>query len=165
MKERPILFSAPMVQAILAGSKTQTRRVVKSPGMESPCPYGEIGDFLWVRETWGVRDGMIVYRANDEDMPLDKGEKWKPSIHMWRNASRITLEITNVRIERLQEISESDARAEGVSKYEGECPLRNKRLNKYQLQFAALWDSINAKRGLGWDVNPFVWVIEFKRII
>lgn len=162
MKERPILFSGAMVRAILDGSKTQTRRVCKLDvrgGMPQPeldsllrcCPYGQPGDRLWVRETWAktyVRQAgaeWFVYATGDNR--TDYGGPWKPSIHMPRAASRITLEITGVRVERLGEISESDARAEGVQSV---------------AEFKELWASIN---GLGsWEANPWVWVVEFRRI-
>ena len=137
-KERPILCSAPDVMAILDGRKTQTRRIMKPqpnrtwpdevtphwsvggnrtlPGASNPlrCPYGVPGDRLWVREAWRLPDGApkgwVDYRADD----TRDGFKWKPSIHMPRWASRITLEVTDVRVERLQDISEADAMAEGV---------------------------------------------------
>lgn len=210
MKERPILFSAPMVRAILEGRKTQTRRVVKPQpywiewkrkrvyegafldidkggrllinnlenalasfpmGEEKPriikCPYGKPGDRLWVREAWspllapditplpktslGQWKGMavqdVLYRA-DGEITLSKGESWHPSIHMPRWASRILLEITNIRVERVQEISEDDIWAEGI---DGAQPLK---------VFSALWDSINGKKH-PWSDNPWVWVIEF----
>ncbi len=183
MKERPILFSTEMVQAILKGDKTQTRRVVKpQPDFRPPflewlkkdqlswilehCPYAV--DQLWVRETWapGPLDGTpeYYYRADSYDCP--QVWPWKPSIHMPRKASRIQLEIINVRAERVQDISDDDADNEGVIlppltwredsiTYDPD-PWRN--------QFKKLWNSINAERGYGWDVNPWVWVIEFKRI-
>ena len=152
MKERPILFSAPMVRAILDGRKTMTRRILTERHGEY-CPYGHPGDFLWVRETFynsRMDNSMPThYRADnqDEDFQLI----WNPSIFMPRWASRILLEITAVRVERLQKISEDDARAEGVSP-ETVGP------------FSELWDSINRKPGRTWADNPFVWVIEFKRI-
>lgn len=194
MKERPILFSGPLVRAILKGRKTQTRRVVKPiPQMVSDkniatwdgdaavlmrlldkagrtCPYGGSGARLWVRETFRLFDssecacydhcncmsyhGKPVYRATADD-----GEsKWTPSIHMPRWASRITLEITNVRVERLQDISESDANSEG-------CMLEpfDQDWTQCRRWFMELWESIN---GAGsWDANPWVWVIEFKRVL
>jgi hypothetical protein len=192
MKERPILFSAEMVRAILDGRKTQTRRVaklnasgrVKLPGSPSnwhcedpdavlACPYGQPGDRLWVRETFRVIDGQtqpriaIDYRADPEDKWcrigdfLCDGKKWTPSIYMPRLASRILLEITNVRVERVQEISDKDCLAEGIADLA--IPLRPD-LTMYRSSYADLWDSINAKRGFGWDANPWVWVIEFRRI-
>jgi len=143
MKERPILFSAPMVRALRAGTKTQTRRVVKDRHIDAAppacffqwlrerCPYGQTGDRLWVRETWqhsnfplGPYDESctVFYRADYMDDPHGPdGEKspegryrnWEPSIHMFRSASRILLEVTAVRVERLQDISAADAVAEG----------------------------------------------------
>lgn len=182
MKERPIIFSGDMVRAILAGTKTQTRRVIKPQpyrvhlpaiyckrkgqyGLDA-CPYGVPGDRLWVRETWrddsydcewGTRM-QYSYRA---DFPHgDGGGNWRPSIHMPRHASRILLEITGVRAEHLQDITNEDCYAEGITQeqaneqwYDGPHP---------ESVFANLWDSLNAKRGYGWDVNPWVWVIEFK---
>lgn len=196
MKERPILFSGPMVRAIMDGRKTMTRRVVKPQpemvfdgeslsdgnaygGWEpklppwSKWPY-QLGDTLWVRETWqGAVDGDeplygIIYRASwNANEPAfkrdDRAEKyftgvskWRPSIHMPRWASRITLEVTGVRVERLQDITEHDAIGEGVisSDYD----------KTYRYAFSVLWDSINAKRGYGWAANPWVWVIEFRNM-
>jgi hypothetical protein len=177
-KERPILFSAPMVRAILEGRKTQTRRAIKlrppyvmderddgtpwpydttwSSGDQAsplmPCPYGKAGDRLWVRETFHrcphCAGGFISYRAGD-DRPLNPkcaAHGWKPSIHMPREASRITLGINGVRVERLQEITDADARAEGVSGAE---------------EFEELWCSINGRGS--WDANPYVWIVDFRR--
>lgn len=184
MKERPILFSTKMVKAILEGRKTQTRRVIKpqpndireSPfvksGIETTHGYEiklkhEPGDRLWVRETWNVLDSdgckpsdispikeRAIYKANGDEYPF-----WRPSIFMPRWASRIALEVVNVRVERVQDISEEDAMHEGatpllVDPDGGSCP--------YCEGFRALWDSINAKRGYGWDANPWVWVVEFE---
>ena len=208
MKEKPILFSAEMVRAILAGRKTQTRRVIKPQpnggirttvftssgiedihGREIKWAY-EVGDRLWVRETWAVvprfgqngpidigrlnpngdGDEGITWRANWNN---EKAYKWRPSIHMPRWASRITLEITDVWAERLQDISESDAQAEGMDRGDWTCPglsvcggPSSECHNCMSLikDYAALWDKLNAKRGFGWDMNPWVWVIEFKRI-
>jgi hypothetical protein len=189
MKERPILFSGAMVRALLDGSKTQTRRIVKGraldwlqPGMfnreyvASPdnglSPYGFAGDRLYVRETWQHSnhplgpydsDSLVFYRADyfddphgpdGEKSPEGRYREWRPSIHMPSAASRILLEVTGVRIERLQDISEDDAWAEG-------CPEdATWALDWYQL----LWNSLNAARGYGWDVNPWVWVVEFKKV-
>lgn len=122
-----MLFSGDMVRALLDGSKTQTRRLVKpqSPTSNELCPYGQPGDLLWVRETWnrtnpGGDSGVYYFRADtrfpDElgGRPYTGEEQWRPSIHMPRSASRIALEVTGTRIERLQDISESDVVAEGV---------------------------------------------------
>jgi len=134
------------------------------------CPFGALGDRLWVRETFqeyrwdGIRQSNIRYRADHPG--LTTTIPWKPSIHMFRWASRITQEITGLRIERLQEISLLDIIAEGVVPL----PLTEETNPKprdgriIRERFRTLWDSLNAKRGYGWDVNPWVWVIEFKRI-
>ena len=197
MKERPILFSAPMVRAILNGTKTQTRRAVKDRHIDSAppacffqwlrerCTYGQPGDRLWVREAfmhepadycWEAsvsipcRPAETVYRA-DHDGDT-RGAGWKPSIHMPRALSRITLEITGVRVERLQDISEADAIAEGV--HPGGACLPDDDTSSFSrigpvcnasfpvARYAALWESIN---GAGaWEKNPLVWVIEFRRL-
>ena len=239
MKERPILFSAPMVRAILAGTKTQTRRVVKgapedwSPvqpqvyaptivdrhGFEQPgpdafgagdaqgqhwirCPYGQPGDLLWVRETWGYRcssstqqSGLFMntvgYRADDArqtfgPMPMDgvglpqqrdrapdeaheKWEaylnrywrQWRPSIHMPRWASRITLEVTDVKVERLQDISEADAIAEGTPGGHGAIPGYTYNATPTE-HYKLLWESINGPGS--WEANPWVWCVSFRRV-
>lgn len=175
MKQRPILFSTPMVQAILAGRKTMTRRVVKikelqqsmqigsiSPldksflvksgntNWEVRCPYGEIGDVLWVRETFCFDGENYIFKPNG------KPYRWKPSIFMPKDAARIWLRITNVRVERLQDISRGDSMSEG-------CPFPNiaKETNP-SAWFAGLWQSINGEDS--WNDNPWVWVIEFERI-
>ena len=131
------------------------------------CKYGGPGDRLWVRETWGVhrcieqayqRDrcqvgvGLLHYKADEGCHPV---KRWRPCIHMPRWASRIALEVTGVRVERVQEISVEDALAEGMLASD-----------PYKLagEYEALWNEINAKRGYGWDVNPWVWVVEFKRV-
>lgn len=212
MKERPILFSAPMVRAILAGEKTQTRRAVtKLPKCSDDasriewcqwsglwcahggprdacrckggvrCPYGLPGDRLWVREThaqFAVGEGdrpvpqCVVYRATcREDGSFDYvgGDgsimgltvtKWTPAIHMPRWASRITLEITDVRVEQLQTISTLEAMAEGAD------PRPTATGDpSYTHGFHVLWDSINGERpGCSWDANPWVWALTFRRI-
>lgn len=189
MTERPILFSAPMVRALLDGSKTQTRRVVRfdppsgdiverggwrrwhrdDPSAVIACPYGVPGDLLWCRETWRphIETGMPEYRANLG--AVDHDLRWKPSIYMPRWVSRITLRITDVRVQRLQEISEEDARAEGVAE---PAPVHGKWCDatrgreghwSYRKPFADLWDSLNAKRA-PWSSNPFVWAIAFERV-
>ncbi|KIQ56456.1 hypothetical protein [Pseudomonas fluorescens] len=233
VKERPILFSAPMVRAILEGRKTVTRRAV-SPKLTSQfdeprgqadveagypfiechngfhsaalfCPYGQPGDRLWVRETWGVishtwnehgdmvdwvpdrpatairelpfgrgyYSGHVIYAADgpnewagDDDGGGEPRSAWHPSIHMPRRASRILLEVTDVRVERLQDISDEQALAEGAQQYgDG---------NGYHVEdgqfytdhpyetFAGLWQSINGEES--WRSNPWVWVVEFKRV-
>lgn len=155
------------------------------------CPYGKPGDRLWVRECWakhanaedcvyprgeGHTWGSPVYRATHSGMkPVCEGfTTWKPSIHMPRWASRITLEVTDVRVERVQDISEADAKAEGVQPVpfweftDEEMELLDypllERMKPIASAFSGVWDSINAKRGYGWEVNPWVWVVEFKQL-
>lgn len=129
-----------------------------------PCPYGQPGDWLWVRETWSCMERKpkqgdeIMYRADGESLIW---EPWSPSIHMPRWASRITLEITNVRVERLQDISEEDAIAEAMLGY-GVSPADVTGRSIVITRFNHLWESINGKGS--WDINPWVWVIEFKMI-
>ncbi|MDV7920395.1 hypothetical protein R4K20_01715 [Pseudomonas aeruginosa] len=230
MKERPILFTGPMVRAILEGRKTVARRVVKDTGfyaidaaihgndvalrereaLSTRCPFGQPGDRLWVRETWGVisntwdesgnmvdwtpdrpatpirelpfgsgyYSGHAIYAADgpmewagDDDGVGEPRSAWKPSIHMPRAISRILLEITAVRVERLQDISEEQAEAEGTqgcvpycqSPYDSDgapaCDCMNL---TYKESFQALWSSINGVAS--WDANPWVWCIEFKRV-
>lgn len=189
MADRPILFSAQMVRALLAGTKTQTRRAVKprkdpdygcqmAPGEiagdehpERLCPYGRPGDRLWVRETWLTVNGDdTFYRADylaDPAGDRAHGVAWTPSIHMPRARSRITLEVTGVRVERLQDISEEDARAEGVER-SGECNWRDyldhphNDFTSARRSYRSLWDSINGPGS--WDANPWVWVVEFRRV-
>lgn len=201
MKERPILFSAPMVRAILADAKTQTRRAVnpQPSGADLQCaldgkwlhkqfgalrppriadlpmnsPYGQPGDRLWVKETWsvpreydsmkpsdmnpGYRD-LIQYHADG-----DPSGKLRPSIFMPRWASRITLEVVGVRVERLNDCSEADAQAEGVA-IENQCMTgycAGGSLPSAVHAYRTLWESIN---GAGtWERNPWVWVVEFRR--
>lgn len=189
MKERPIIFSSPMIRAIFDGRKTMTRRPLKlkdfgrsnTPGYEwtyrdkrmlwndvntelllSKCPYGIPGDRLWVKETWGKHKAgidSVVYRADSENQ-RDKiiDNKWKSPRFMPRWASRLTLEITDIRVERLQDISEGDSGREGSYYGVGAGNWRNARHI-----FQELWDSIygNFNR---WDFNPWVWVIEFRRL-
>jgi hypothetical protein len=233
IKERPILFSGPMIRALLDGTKTQTRRVVKplgadhvfqfrgttaaagadeptgnwgwcgSPGLVNKhikCPYGKPGERLWVRETfycdhafypdgvsvdsmWREVDGnrvpipleeqradmleMMFYRADGE--PEFEGAEgptpWRPSIHMPRWASRILLEITEVRVERLQDISEADAGAEGVLGWDYKrsgVPRWDEPRSTNRDEFRKLWQSINGPSA--WDANPWVWAISFRRL-
>lgn len=250
MKERPILFSGPMVRAILEGRKTQTRRIVKEPTQYNQaikaldgscshkfvkrfsngvgiahsgwvkCPYGSPGDLLWVRETWQyfdwTEDGepFIRYAADNHcvlrhvnsdewgekiwDIFCDLSEpknfnidrrasdrRWRPSIHMPRWASRITLRITDIRVERLQDISEGDAVCEGIVE-DNQCIVEVNCYGGLPVEVTAtrffvpgcdedyeyatdafrdLWQLINSKRpGCSWDDNPWVWVISFDRI-
>ena len=206
-KERPILFSAPMVRAILDGRKNVTRRPVKGLKTNFPvvaaadgtplrtgacwdiggpilhCPFGKPGERLWVRKTWycdhdevmrgpylkpddlnvseARDDGTLVYAADgltpyEADQPV-----WKPSIHMPRWACRILLEITDVRVERLQEISEEQAKAEGLRAWRmtGDGGYSDDGESARD-QFIDLWRST----GGNWDANPWVWVVEFKRV-
>jgi len=199
MKERPILFSAPMVKAILSGSKTMTRRVVKqdreglldcrpTPAWDAfwkcvACPYGQPGDRLWVRETWAAIDGVAVRYVADNvsrvfpvswpqsaaihGLHARHGNKRRPSIHMPRWASRILLEITDVRVERAQDISEDDARAEGIAyseRFEGYCTGEAEHFNSHdpRQSYFSLWEAINGAGSVA--ANPWVWVVEFKRI-
>lgn len=254
---KPILFSAPMVRAILDGRKTMTRRVIKPPKWSTGCyedfeidgselqvicddtgcfasivPSRAVGDILWVRETWGsyaednpdsfnceiffradYPDGAKTYEWNDRDEFGDKIicdlPKWRPSIFMPKEAARIFLRVTSVRAERVQDITEADALHEGVSRlydymtkedfdewaknvghnktqseenftnylwhgHFGRYGMGNKQSDDWEYQysdypdargsFSSLWHMINAKRGYGWDKNPWVWVYEFERI-
>lgn len=171
MKEKPIIFNGPMVRAILEGRKTQTRRPVKpqpTPGVPWRGPIAP-GDVLWVRETWwdipdpspkDLREGAdtwpnVAYPATDEaPVYTEWGWKKRPSIHMPRWASRITLEVTDVRVERVQEITEEDCQAEGVL-------FRVPRGGGYRRTFEALWGEIYPD---SWGRNEWVWVIEFRRV-
>jgi hypothetical protein len=147
---------------------------IRFNGKWHDCLYGQTGDLLWVRETIAVsmKLGKPIYRA---DMPPEiiHGFAWRPSIHMPRWASRITLEITGVKVERVQDISEKDAKAEGVplsngsvtgQRYYEAWSKAGKCVSNLSAKvvFPTLWDSINAKRGYGFDVNPWVWAIEFR---
>jgi len=159
MKNKPILFSTPMVQALLAGQKTQTRRIKK----DDICPYGKIGDLLWVKETFRLSKqsdnlppskdtfGHVMYEAGGGSNVYGKK---RPSIFMPRSASRITLEITDIKVERLQDITRGDCMAEG-------CPFPNIQHGANPITwYRDLWNSIN---GAGsWLSNPYVWVLEFK---
>jgi len=198
MKERPILFSGPMVQAIRAGLKNQTRRtagldhVNQSPNewrllgqgallgrwaatfersdtgdrYTAFCPYGQPGDRLWGRETFArlwftPGDGwQTVYRADDNlDMVRDAAVgQWKPSIHMPRALSRLLFDLQDVRIERVQDISEADAIAEGMQAPGLPAATTNR------AAFARLWDKINGKRGMGWSHNPWTWPLTIQQV-
>jgi hypothetical protein len=213
MKERPILFSAPMVRAILEGRKTQTRRIVKpqpaascryamngngdkalhlgpplKPGETMslvpvkatsadhrlPCPYGAPGDRLWVRETFVYRSkhDRFYYRADHPVHAPYAHDGWKPSIHMPRRASRISLEVTGVRVERLHDITEDDAKAEGaapyiyghgsITEFEISCDPGIRTPSMYRAGFEQLWRAINGCES--WDANPWVWCVSFRRI-
>jgi hypothetical protein len=237
MKERPVLFNGDMVRAVLDGRKTQTRRAIKPQPTLSErtgfnwkgyaygigsnhkdtvrnfancfktCPFGQVGDRLWVRETWGVvshafdeneqiidwvpdrpatvihempfgngyYSGHAIYAADGEFTWGDDdghGEKscWKPSIHMPRWASRITLEITNVGVQRLNSISQNDAAREGLHKLPASgryCITPGAQYfggasHDAREVFSWLWQSIYGEES--WQANPWVWVIEFKRV-
>lgn len=209
-KERPIIFGGESVRAILAGLKTQTRRVVKpqpervgdgwlyagdfygsddsllshlfhdvyggDKGMLYGGVYGDgTSDRLWVREVWTWyafrnQPKRVVYRA-DEEL---HGAKWRSPIFLPRDLSRLTLELTEVRVERLQSISEEDAKAEGapmMARVHRFDPVfgtsigpRVHPTGSHKYGFAVGWDRLNAKRGYSWESNPFVWVLSFKRI-
>lgn len=182
----PILFSTPMVQAIMDGRKTQTRRTVKTPrhklaagfkinstidgshkwpeaidenerglegnGCNMECPYGKPGDILWVRESWRGTPGDYVYKANCSDTWV-KLHSWRPSIHMPFEACRTFLMVKSVRLERLQDISEEDARVEGIPNAAYSITPKE--------SFSRIWKSINGPES--WDANPWVWVVEFER--
>lgn len=180
-KHRPILFNTEMVRAILDGTKTRTRRIAKPqpetfkcgvpftvaglPTSPLKCPLGETGDRLWVRETWfperlDWREAPceVRYRADGSKTPFAK--PWRPSIHMPRWASRITLEITGVRIERLQNISDGEAKREGFQGGHGSIPgyLYNATPVEH---FIHVWSEIYGEGSF--ENNPWVWVIEFRR--
>lgn len=214
MKERPILFSAPMVRALLDGSKTQTRRtmrfqpgddttvhvkhfhqtVIDRHGDEQPgpevfgawwndgesglrCPYGQPGDRLWVREThakiigqsgtWIETDYRATYTHGDRlgDL-IGKEKKWTSAIQMPRDASRILLEVTDVRVERLQDISEADAQAEGIVRQRdngfGLADTTHYHSADPRMSYWSLWEAINGTRSV--EANPWVWAVSFKRI-
>lgn len=219
MTDRPILFSGPMVRALLDGRKTQTRRIVKPQpsadavdagvtmsgnpaangvwcwldakdlmdasqvGETFRCPYGVPGDRLWVKETWGLNDCLyggsqpipkarpidlpadaLVFYATEDDAEIRNELRWRPSIHMPRWASRLTLDITEVRVERLHEISAADSLAEGV-----QCPtceaLQASACNGRGCfasiaAYRDLWNHINGPDN--WAANPWVWVVTFE---
>ena len=143
------------------GDICETRRIYK-------MPY-HVGDILWVRETYGLFNDedeyIYIYYKADEGNPekCPYFGKWKPSIHMPREVARIFLEVKSVLVERLRDISEKDAKAEGVilgAKYGKLYSLKQ----SYKASFSCLWNNINAKRGYSWDSNPWVWVIEFERV-
>lgn len=197
---KPVLFSTPMVQAIMAGRKTQTRRVLKKiPRLSDNInwagdylkhntntryhysPYGVPGDVLWVRETWSepiLFDGFeedYYYKADNiqryDIRSRHMGNEWKPSIHMPKDACRIFLKVVDVRVEKLQDINEFDAKAEGVDhvidKITGYCGYDyinggyNLMTTPYH-GFRSLWKKINGEQS--WAKNPWVWVIEFEQI-
>lgn len=125
------------------------------------CPYGRPGDRLWVREAFGFDHERIhdpYYKATEQNLDIFPKGYWHPSIHMPRSLSRITLEITREKAERVQNINEKDAIVEGME------PKEPNHVVSASYRFGQFWNSINKKRGYGWDVNPWVWVIEFKKV-
>lgn len=202
MKERPILFSAPMVRALLNGKKTQTRRIVKPqperndkgtlmwgtgrrtgmqsfgvdgldvpPGVFARCPYGKPGDRLWVREAWQVHTMFDHLPPRDISQShvwyiADDGYKAEPryrqGMFMPRWASRITLELTSVRVERLQQISTADALAEGVNVHPDHHGKPATSIYGPVQAYRDLWEQINGPDS--WDTNPWVWVVGFRRL-
>lgn len=203
MKECPVIFNSEMVRAILDGRKTQTRRVVSDRHLHlidvasqvgecyplesgidhansqsyyrEHCPFGQVGDRLWVRETWARynidQDAHdMAYRATTPD-DWPKECRWRPSIHMPRWASRITLKITGVRVERPNDISEEDALSEGIdadglaeSQDKYDCIADHNITGRPTAKghFSDLWQSIYGVDS--WKANPWVWVIEFRRV-
>lgn len=210
MKEKPILFSTPMIKAILAGNKTQTRRIIKHFGNEYhyetllcdwglsgypqlvnnniwewtlqtaiddnqtfkfKCPFGQIDDILWVRETWALpvdnEGNDIGYQYKSDYDDKSNWWKWKPSIFMPKEACRIKLKITDIRVERIQDISENDAIAEGIIMNNSPHPgwywmediyMTDSPTYAYEL----LWKHINGKES--WESNIWIWVLQFEKI-
>ena len=195
-----MLFSTPMVQAIISGKKTQTRRVIKLPSYHPSMEHKEVskfeikdfkvydgngdfegdlkdmyrpGDILWVRECfhkYESADGSIIYSYKVENKIIENAKIWKPSIHMPKEACRLFLQIKSIKCERLHDISESDAIAEGVNLNKKDYQLFLQTLKNdvsvpkhiAGIAFMDLWGSINGKES--WDANPWVWVIEFEQI-
>lgn len=200
IKERPILFSTSMVEAILAGYKTQTRRNVKARSwvvdvdngvpyemteddlQPITCPYGKVGDILWVRETWQETTWLhpsneefgYIYKASENGREWEANDpewKWKPSLFMPRQACRLFLEITAIRAEKLCKLTLGDALAEGVDIFKNghwyivPVKITGQQKCTYQTDvpewaFQQLWENINGSES--WGVNPYVWVVEFK---
>lgn len=194
-RERPLLLKDRLVRATLVDMKTQTRRVDRrfqkrgikgsacyvgtevggtpgewlfddgtDDGVILACPYGAPGDVLWVREAYRANmngPGRYEYRADQEN----PAKGWIPGIHMPRDACRLRLLVEEVRVERLQLITEEDAVAEGVKTDEhGMIGEHGSGYPSARMAFASLWDSINEERGYGWDTNPLVWCVSFKRL-
>jgi len=178
MAIKPILFNTEMVRAILDGRKTCTRRTLKHPfivhpngyitkprGNENLCPYDspyQRGDILYVRETWKNAPNGYYYYENWQRDDIADVTKWKPSIHMPKEAARIWLKVTNVRVERLQDITADSIRNEGLSSLAVHCGDMEIALKEWE----NLWNSTIKKSDLdryGWDANPWVWVIEFEQ--
>jgi hypothetical protein len=198
---KPILFNTTMTRAILDDRKTVTRRVIKiddapenwnisiagtsivrTEPYDVKLPRYAAGDILWVRETWNYSPNWYYcYKADaipDDNHGYIGSIPWRPSIHMPREAARIFLRVTNVRIERLQEITPADVVAEGaypdcedcINSYGNgsQCDYRGEeecsQCDSVIISWERLWNSLYAKRGYGWDTNPWVWVIEFERV-
>lgn len=203
MRERGILFSGSMVRALMANEKTQTRRVIQPQPMQGAswddaaklfvlqgsalgvlrnCPYGSLGDLLYVRESVAIRNQGsyddakkpdehghrqgwydLLYKADDPFRTTTadiRGYTYRPSIFMPKWCTRIWLKITGLGVQRLQDISRGDAVAEGVS----DTQLYTAHATGLWEEFQVLWDTLNAPRGYGWDVNPWVWVVTFQRV-
>lgn len=165
MTEHPLLFTGDMVRAIMDGRKTQTRRI-------NPHKFRnwQVGDLIWPRETWRKgwisknkqESGIVIYQADIQ--PFEHYMfKWKPSIHMPKDLARNWLRITGLREENVQDISDNDASAEGVVLSPSTLFPTMNTTSKQREQFPRLWDSVNKKRGHGWDKNPKVIAIEFER--
>lgn len=196
MRTLPILFKTEMVQALLAGRKTCTRRVIKLPDKMTGRPIGKSGDssnplgffyiggikrppyqpgdILYVRETWGkgYEEGTYIYKADDKlaDLPTFKDSTkliYHPSIHMPKEAARIWLKVTDVRVEWLQDITEDGAKEEGANFKNGKNVGLEEKMRRTAIErFAEIWNSTIKKTDLdryGWNANPWVWVIEFER--
>lgn len=195
---KPILFNTEMVRAILNGEKTQTRRIMKPQPMfyngrkyifkDDECPKKweqcdniidtyryQKGDILYIRETWnkGKEKGTYIYKADDKlvDNPFFEYSTkliYKPSIHMPKEAARIFLKVTNVRIANLQDITDEEAKKEGANFKNGKNVGWKEKMERTAIQrFAEIWDKTIKKSELGiygWNANPWVWVIEFERV-
>jgi len=131
--------------------------------MLSSCPYGQVGDRLWVRETWDDGVGLLLYKADCSPRELE-GMHWESPIYMPKEYSRITLEITEVRVEKLWDITKEDAKAEGLETGVTSLDALVEATGSIRANFFALWDYLNAKRGYGWETNPWVWILSFRRV-
>lgn len=211
-KETGLIFTGESVKAILDGRKSQTRRtrgldyINENPDIWEPpyfnpctqlweflhkedkdvleikCPYGQVGDRLWVREGYQITDNTAdrvrgIYLADntafEKYLTSDEWQKFMkrkkpyaktPGQFMYKSLARIWLEITNIRVEKVQEITAKDCKDEGIQIAKPPSQMQDTAAAVYRLLFHNLWDSLNAKRGYSWKKNPWVWVIEFKRI-